>query len=697
MGRSWLAGAAAAAAVVWLYLPADVWRGEGVLRGSDYRTLHQHRITYAQQQLRETGGLPGWYSRELLGTPFAANLQNFPLLPTRLVLLAVDPLQGYTVGIALAAALSALAAFALARRLGSSRLGAAAAGFTFAAAGFFSSRVLAGHLPLAEAYPALPVLLLLADRAADPGRARSHGLDLLLLGSTAGAFCLAGHPQLPAYALTTSGLFLALRHPRATPGAAGGRARSLGALGLGAGLALFAWVPMLALTKESTRVLALHAAENDLAFPYRRLLALFVPSLDGWPPIAGGEPFSGYPNITYFWETASYVGVLPWLGALALGAVWLRRRPGPNRAVSLVYLLGALALVWALPLLQPLRDLVPATLLRSPSRAFYVTTLALAVAFGRGVDALGRAPLAPPLRVVLAGAVVAIQAIDVGGFARIFSLPAPRHPLTLPRLHEELAQSLDGQRTGIDRKLDLTFGHDYDDVGGYDSLLLARPYRALLALSNLDPATNVQLIDGAVLSPGALAFAGATSVVTLRHRADLPLLATEGPIQLYQVPDPAPRVQWVDVGAVEFADDETVLQRFRATLGTGLPPLFLPPSARRSAAGPPSGAAPQVSVVHPDPDHWAFEVNAPGPGYLKLVEAYHPGWEAKVDGKPAPVLIGSTCLMAVALEPGAHHVELEFHVPGRGMGGLGTAVCGALLLALAGWQWRRGRGAAVPT
>ena len=57
-------------------------------------------------------------------------------------------------------------------------MGAAAAGGTFAWAGYFASRVMPGHLSLFEAYPALPLLLWLVDRAQAPESARRHRLDL---------------------------------------------------------------------------------------------------------------------------------------------------------------------------------------------------------------------------------------------------------------------------------------------------------------------------------------------------------------------------------------------------------------------------------------------------------------------------------------------------------------------------------------
>src|ERR1039458_609396 len=80
-----------------------------ILLGMDYFGLHIHRIAFAREALLGPAHfLPAWYPRELLGSPFLANLQNFPWIPPRLILLFFDPLQAYAVGVALAAALAAL-------------------------------------------------------------------------------------------------------------------------------------------------------------------------------------------------------------------------------------------------------------------------------------------------------------------------------------------------------------------------------------------------------------------------------------------------------------------------------------------------------------------------------------------------------------------------------------------------------------
>jgi hypothetical protein len=47
-----------------------------------------------------------------------------------------------------------------------------------------------------------------------------------------------------------------------------------------------------------------------------------------------------------------------------------------------------------------------------------------------------------------------------------------------------------------------------------------------------------------------------------------------------------------------------------------------------------------------------------------FVEQFAPGWSARVDGKPAPVLRANLLLRAVPLTAGSHRLELEYHTPG---------------------------------
>src|ERR1019366_9044337 len=102
-----------------VYLGPLFAAGHGSLFGMDYTKLHFRRIAFAREALfGPTHYLPAWYPRELLGSPFLANLQDFPWIPTRLILLFIHPLVAYAAGVAIAAALAALFTYLFCRRAG---------------------------------------------------------------------------------------------------------------------------------------------------------------------------------------------------------------------------------------------------------------------------------------------------------------------------------------------------------------------------------------------------------------------------------------------------------------------------------------------------------------------------------------------------------------------------------------------------
>jgi hypothetical protein len=183
--------------------------------------------------------MPAWYSRELLGTPFRANIQNFPFIPTRLlIVMLLDPSAPltYPIMVTLSAVLAALFTFLYGRRIGIGNLGAAIGGWTFACSGYYASRIAAGHLPLLEAYPALPMLLwMIESQLRDPQHPRRW---MLALGAGAACAALAGHPQIPAYSLATAAAYALWRNGlRSTH-------RAIGPMILGVGCAAFALLPM---------------------------------------------------------------------------------------------------------------------------------------------------------------------------------------------------------------------------------------------------------------------------------------------------------------------------------------------------------------------------------------------------------------------------------------------------------------------
>jgi hypothetical protein len=658
-------------AVLAVYLPPKLLAGS-VLYGADAFSLHVRRLEFAREYLfGPSPGLPAWYPRELLGTPFWSNLQNFPLIPTRLPLLLVDPWAAHGLGVNVAAVLSATFTFLFCRRLGTGRLGAAVAGWTFACCGYFSSRVMWGHLPLLEAYPTLPLLLWLVERyrAADSHRALRLGLLALALATA--CTVVAGHPQLPAYAVGTALLYLPVRLSwrRAVAGAV--------AMAAGAGCMAFVLFPMARLIGRSTRVLPLAPPVNDVWFPAWR-----IPSFV-WPWLR--EPENRY----VYWDTDCYVGLLALAAVVLLTTRSFVRRRVPAGPWAYLALVAAAALLLALP--RPWAD--PSggawTLLRSPARQVYVTVFALAVATGAAVDVLVR--WRGRLRAgAAAGAALAIAAVVTAHVADVWHHAAPFvvavDPPPDPGVPPGLAQGVGDGRVAMDTVHIDPLNRRLDDVGVFDSILLARPYRALMALSGQPQDFNTQIINGPELPARALAWAGVRMVVS--KRADLPLQPIQKgeTLTVYTVPDPLPRAGFIPHSGARFMNDEAVQRELRSGITPRTDRILLPPTASSGdpePQGEPATAPPaDVKYRRASPDRIEVAVTAPVDGYVRILETPDVGWTATLDGRPVELLVADGFVSAVQVPSGTHEIAMTYSTPGAAAGAALSLLAAAALAVL---------------
>jgi hypothetical protein len=657
-----------------VYMRPEILSGSSSLMGSDYEMLHRLRLYFAQQWLfGPAHKLPAWNPREVLGAPFSSNLQGFPWIPTHLVLLLVDPSVAYGLGVAIAAALAALFAFLYCRSIGLSRIGAAAAGWTFAAAGFFSSRVMAGHLPVLEAYFALPLLLWLCDRALTQARR----FDLIALAGCCACVVVAGHPQIPAYAVGSAFVYVWWRGRGA---ALNDRLRVSAAMLLGIGLALAAWWPMLLFIGRSTRILHLASPDNDIVMPWSRLLALIVPGIQGWASpvdLSDQHPFIGYPNSSWFWDTASYIGLLPLIAIAALAIHLVVRRRLPDWRWQFLAILGTVAFLGALPLATPILHLLPGTFLRSPARLLYLSTFCAAAALGAAVDAIRQLPV--PRRTLHAGlaVILVLHFADLWWFGHWFIDTYPRDEgpaafeATLDR--EIGAGRIADQRDGNTP----SYGEHYDDAGGFDSVFLARFNRIWMALAGLPPDTNEQVFDASGLPPRALEAMGVRFVIASDERKDLAPAGENDDRHLYRVAHPAPRVQFFSAARAEFEPEARIPELFAAGSWSR---LLLDSSARPYL---PSGVAasvtPRLSYSRPAPDEIRLQSSNPEPGFVYVLESFDPGWSASVDGRPAHVLPANGFAIAIPVPPGSHDIRLIYQTPGRKTGFLLTGISLLLL------------------
>jgi hypothetical protein len=90
-------------------------------------------------------------------------------------------------------------------------------------------------------------------------------------------------------------------------------------------------------------------------------------------------------------------------------------------------------------------------------------------------------------------------------------------------------------------------------------------------------------------------------------------------------------------------------------------------------------------------DRLVIEAELSAPGYAVILERWHAGWRATVDGEPAEVLRANELFRAVALPAGRHRVELAYRPPAL-LWGLAVSTL-SLMLGAAAWVGGRRRGA----
>ena len=150
------------------------------------------------------------------------------------------------------------------------------------------------------------------------------------------------------------------------------------------------------------------------------------------------------------------------------------------------------------------------------------------------------------------------------------------------------------------------------------------------------------------------------------------------PVRVFEVPDFRPRAY--AVGGVRIADGGSAL---RLLLDAQFDPrreVVLP--AGSPAPGDP-GFRGAVPITHLGTDRMALDVDLSAPGYVVVVDAFDPGWRARVDGREADVLRANVAFRAVAVGAGRHAIELRYR-PRALVTGLAITAFSVLALAAAG-------------
>ncbi len=221
--------------------------------------------------------------------------------------------------------------------------------------------------------------------------------------------------------------------------------------------------------------------------------------------------------------------------------------------------------------------------------------------------------------------------------------------------------------------------------------LHSRGDRTVTRLQWSEPSVPLTVTVQAALPDGAWAVQGVSLIdertgsfqsLVLSDRGRFRLVHS-GDVKIYENLEVLPRAFFVTRAQV-MGDDETALRVLQD-------PTFDPSSqVVLSGASPscvssresPTAVTPAASatITAYGPERVVVEATVDHPGYLVLTDAHYPGWQATVDGEPAPICRADLLFRAVALEPGHHRVVFTFQ---SALQRIGAGISLSMLVVLA--------------
>ncbi len=364
-------------------------------------------------------------------------------------------------------------------------------------------------------------------------------------------------------------------------------------------------------------------------------------------------------------------------------------------------LLGLAALAWFSPAARITRD--PSRTAATAAAAL-IAAAAVALAAGRSVATRRRV-----------GAFVVLLALAplpyVAGEA-LASVPAPSID-SLPRVLGRIATGPEAGRlfatAGQDPTLAVRWKHAESAAWGEGTV--RRAAVALAGYANLfhgiasastaspigDPRAERLIgaaLEGGDLGPilGLLNVRQVLSPFPTNAKGLLPAGQQQG-LRLYDVPARFGRA-FLPLEARVAADAEAFESLKTKGFDPGRIALVAPPPKGARLPGPrASGGWAAVRFLADESERAELSTNASSASLLVLTRTWDPGWTAKIDGAPVPVLRAQIALLALVIPPGEHRVELAYRpVSFRvGMGLSAAGLLGVVALALAAPPRGRGR------
>jgi len=657
------------------------WRG-GVY--SDLLISHWPIAAFIRQSIATWHQLSLWNPLILSGMPLTSDpLTGFWYAPNVVGWISASGL-GFNLLFWIHLGFAACGVMWLLRAEGATPAAALLGGIAFAATPKLVGHVGLGHLTLVEAICWTPWILLAIRRAIDgglepAGRLWRFGLAGAMVGLT---FLIDPRWLIPTALMGIAYAGKCLAHSQPRRGRIG-IGRGLLACLIALGVAAPALIPLLELMPHTTRWGMTATAAEEISLPPVRLLGAVL--FDG-----GGSP-----------ETQTYLGATVVL-LLAVGAAASVRR-GRFWTAALVAGL-VLALGSFTPVYGWVMRVVPGmSSLRAPARFYLIVVLAVAMLIGHGFDHVRRAASdarsARRVRLVAVGAGTLVLALSLltffarirqpGGAAIAQSWAAVAGGI--------LACAVTGCVLAIARgtpaarvastavivlvAIDLAIANAFT--------LRVEPAEAALSTNACEPAGEAEaLATRRIFSPSysvpqqaaqlcSLELADGVNPLQLTAYRDFMASATGFSAESYSVTLPPlvdgdVQLDWhpaIDADALGLLSVERIVSAY---------PLHAPdlkfvgeqdgqwiyrnqharPRAWIELEGGSEGEWHSVAAYEWTPN-W-IRIRVDGPGQLVLSEIAYPGWQARVDGAPAPVETYASILRSVEVDAGEHEVVLAF-------------------------------------
>src|SRR5262245_23390680 len=662
----WLAVGAFLLATLWWHtrIASDGPRAPNIVIFDDF-AYYYPTFRYAFSELR-AGRFPLWNPYQLCGTPFFANAQHLLLYPLNAfhLLLPTAAAMRWSAILHVALAVVFMAILAAVRGVGVA--GAVTAGVAFAFCGSVVGLIYVPHHLYGAVW--LPLALALADRVLRAERPAGAAVGLALVLA---AQYLGGYPLFCLFTAYVIAGWWAWWLVTGRPSrAAVVRRTALLAGGVVAAVVLagIQLVPAAELARLSPRRPAsLSLAAGDpigtagLMRPLLLLRDLVVPAVG-----------LAFPRS---------VGV----GLLGLCLAFIGLADHRRRADAVFFaLLAAGSFVLALGVATPVYGLYfhlpTGSWFRGPLRFLFLTSFALAMLAGFGVDVLSRRW---PRAAALLPLVVALE---------LFL--AFRNRLPLPETHPDLYAVPPGivrylrEHQGWDRtyvalrgpfpalppKAGMTYG--LFEVTDRENVFPAAyadwtafmetgtdpsPIKLRQGELEVDAASpRVRLLD---LMSAAFVVESTAGEFTGRGGSEgLELVHESDGYRVYRNPRALPRVYLVDRFET-IPNRHAALERLAAPEFPARTTVVLEHDEDASgiAPGTTDDAPGTAEIVEYGPEHVRVRTRATRPGLLVLTDQFYPGWTATVDDAPVPIVRANVLFRGVPVPAGEHEVRFAFH------------------------------------